>query len=264
MDSHSVRPARSVVLATWIAEVARGAAALTDAVRAVTGDDEPHRVVGGTPPGVGEPESDALAVLVAALTEGDVRTCALLPVPGDASGVPAAVNPSATEAGECVLVAVDDAAWALVPEVTWFGSHLEPGVEVTWACREVDPWHARAFGAVGSLADAERGLRTALVTATEALTHLDVARWREDAAEQIAALRGGELGWPLPPRLDQRRVRALSLATRLRAIVDLATADDGGAVNLWQADQRTAALAQVDRAARHATSAATLTQPGLD
>ena len=39
----------------------------------------------------------------------------------------------------------------------------------------------------------------------------------------------------------------------------LATADDGGAVNLWQADQRSTALREVDRAARRAMSAATAT-----
>ncbi len=47
-------------------------------------------------------------------------------------------------------------------------------------------------------------------------------------------------------------------AVRLRAIVDLATADDGGSVNLWQADQRSTALREVDRASRHAVGAATL------
>ena len=51
----------------------------------------------------------------------------------------------------------------------------------------------------------------------------------------------------------------LASAARLRAIVTLATADDGGAVNLWQADQRSTALREVDRAARRALSAATAT-----
>ncbi|WP_158068926.1 hypothetical protein [Cellulosimicrobium sp. CUA-896] len=50
----------------------------------------------------------------------------------------------------------------------------------------------------------------------------------------------------------------LEQAVRLRAIVELATVDDGGAVNLWQADQRSTALREVDRASRRAVGAATL------
>jgi len=59
--------------------------------------------------------------------------------------------------------------------------------------------------------------------------------------------------------LDPRRSRVLALAARLRAVVEVATADDGGAVNLWQADQRSAALRHIERAARRAVCAATIT-----
>jgi len=48
----------------------------------------------------------------------------------------------------------------------------------------------------------------------------------------------------------------LASAARLRAIVALATQDDGAAVNLWQADQRSTALREVDRMARRAMAAA--------
>ena len=66
----------------------------------------------------------------------------------------------------------------------------------------------------------------------------------------------------MPPELDGRRLRVLVSAARLRAIVELATADDGGAINLWQADQRSTALREVDRAARRAMSAATIRVDG--
>ncbi|KGM17117.1 hypothetical protein N867_10115, partial [Actinotalea fermentans ATCC 43279 = JCM 9966 = DSM 3133] len=66
----------------------------------------------------------------------------------------------------------------------------------------------------------------------------------------------------LPPGLEPRRARVLALAARLRVIVELASDDDGGAVNLWQADQRSAALRHVDHAARRAMCAATLVVPG--
>ena len=39
-------------------------------------------------------------------------------------------------------------------------------------------------------------------------------------------------------------------------VVALATEDQGGAVNLWQSDQRSTALRQVDHLARRAMSAA--------
>ena len=57
-------------------------------------------------------------------------------------------------------------------------------------------------------------------------------------------------------RLFEESLRVLSLAARLRAIVALVTADDGGAVNLWQADQRSTALREIDRSARRAMSLA--------
>lgn len=223
-------------------------------MRAVQGDDEPHALRGGVPGGAG----DSLRAFLSGVVPRVVDAAALLPAPGDVLGVPSPVSADAADAGECVLLYTDAGHLALVPEVTEFGSHLEPGHLVTWAVHEVGPWRTSVLGAVGSFEEAERNLRAALLVATEALTSLDVARWREDAADAIAGLRSGDLEpGSLPDGLDGRVARLLSQAVRLRAIVDLATADDGGAVNLWQADQRSAALRQVDRAARRALSAAT-------
>ena len=59
-------------------------------------------------------------------------------------------------------------------------------------------------------------------------------------------------------------MRVLASAARLRAIVALATQDDGAAVNLWQADQRSTALRDVDRMARRAMAAAASTADGLN
>ncbi|ANC30426.1 hypothetical protein [Isoptericola dokdonensis] len=241
---------RSVVLALWLQ--ATGASHGL-AVRSVTDDDEPHDVV-GLP---GSDDGATLAELVAAFSSGPREVCALLPAPGDPTGVPAAVGEAAVDAGECVLLATPDGAWAAVPRVTTFGSDLEPGHLVTWEVTPVPPWSTLVAGAVGSLAEAERELRTSLVTATEALDTLDVARWRDDAADAIETVRHSTTaGWPVPD-LEGRRARVLQLAWRLLAIVDLATADDGGAVNLWQVDQRSTALREVQRTARRALGAAT-------
>ncbi|MBD7981756.1 hypothetical protein [Oerskovia merdavium] len=266
MESHSALALpRTVVLALWSQALGPqggepvdpdgpGAALVRRAVAAVRLDDEPHTVEG-------DETASNLADLVARWTRSPFEVCAVLPAPGDPLGVPSVVSADATDAEECLLVQSPEGAWALVPEVTAFGSVYETGHLVTWHVATVPTWRTQVLAAVGTLADAERDLRVALLTATEALASLDVARWREDAAETIAALRSTTPpDWPLPAarsESDARRVRVLAQAARLRAIVDLATADDGGAVNLWQADQRSTALREVDRAARRAMSAAT-------
>lgn len=244
-----------MLLALWVRHVGAGSEPLHRAVHAIQGDDEPHTVEAAddlTLPG------DRLTDLFAAWASGPREVAALLPAPGDLAGVPASISAPAVEAGECVLVRTPEGTFAAIPEIEEFGSVLEPGHLVSWRVRRVPEWRTTLLGTIGSLADAERDLRRALVSATEALAALDIARWRPDAADAIAALRGdADPGWLVPPDLDGRRLRVLVSAARLRTIVDLATADDGGAVNLWQADQRSTALREVDRAARRAMCAAT-------
>jgi hypothetical protein len=253
-----------VLLALWLAEPGAGSGPVQRTLDAVQGEDEPHRVVVPASRLAGLADGTAtLADLVAAWASGPRTVAAVLPAPGDPAGAPAVVAGPAQEAGEAVLVTTADGDFAAVPVVTRFGSVYEPGHQVTWHVHAVPDWRTPLVGQVGTLAEAERELTVALTRATEALTTLDVARWRPDAAERIAALRSTpDARGVLPPGLDPRRVRVIGSALRLRAIVDLATADDGAAVNLWQADQRTTALRDVDRAARRALAAAT--HPGPD
>ena len=247
---------RSVLLALWLQRVGAGAEPLHRAVRAVQGDDEPHTVTDGDEALV--PGAENLPDLLAAWASGPREAAAVLPAPGDVAGVPATVSAAAVAAGECVLVQTPLGSFAAVPGVEAFGSVFEPGHLVTWAVCRVPDWRTGMLGTIGTLPESERDLRGALVSATEALASLDVARWRPDAAATIASLRSdADLGGQVPPGLDGRRLRVLVTAARLRAIVALAADDDGGAVNLWQADQRSSALREVDRAARRAMSAAT-------
>lgn len=247
---------RSVYLAAWLPHV-RGSVSVAElALLGVQGEDEPHTVRADDEPPAGLP-GDALGLLRAWGVPG-MSTAALIPAPGDGVGVPPEVSSAAVAAGECVLVETPAGHFAAVPEVTPFGSPVEPGYLVEWQVARVAPWTLGVLAAVGTLADAERDLRDALRTATEALDALDVARWRDDAVEALASLRAEPDVTSLPRELEPRRGRVLALAARLRRIVELATADDGGAVNLWQADQRSAALRHVDHAARRAMCAATL------
>jgi hypothetical protein len=235
---------RSVLLALWLqGGSGHGAAGV------VEGDDEPHDVVGGRYYDLGE--------LIEDLAEQHYDVAAVLPAPGD----PLVGPPDAPAAGECVLVHNNDEGWNLgiVPEIHRFGSRLEPGATVAWHAHEIEDWRAALLGVMGSLDDAERDLREGLLLATRALVDLDVARWRPDAAERIAAARDGSLPadrLPAEFKAWPQRVRVMTQAARLRAIVALAAEDEGGAVNLWQADQRSTALREVDRLARRAMTAA--------
>ncbi len=250
---------RSVLLALWLGSVGSGAGPVRRAVRAVEGDDEPHTVAGEDPP---VPAGAGLDELVATWSGGARRSAAVLPVPGDVAGLPPAVAGRAIDAGECVLVHQGNRSWAAVPEVVVFGSVLETGHLVTWHVSEVPEWHHVLPGVVGTLREAERTLRTALLQVTEELTALDVAPWGPEVPAALVALRSADPPWPVPDGLDARVRRVLTDAVRLRAVVDLATADDGGSVSLGQAGRRSGALRELDRAARAAVAAATAAAGG--
>ena len=258
---------RSARLAAWGTGVLAGTCGLQAAVAAVVRDDEPHvvRWDDDAPdlPGLPAARGDDLTTLLAGLAEvgrgrGPAQLLLALPVPGDPRGLPgpAAVNVAALDAGECVVaeVAGREGRWALVPQVSEFGSVWEPGALVTWSVLGAAPRRAPESS---SVADSERELRLALATATQALADLDVARWREDAADRIAAVRDGALTPDvLPPGASARAARVLQTAARVLAIVDLAVEDDGAAITGYEASSRAQALREVAGVARRAVVAA--------
>lgn len=245
---------RSALLAAWGGAALAGRVGVDAAVRAAQGVDEPHAVepVGDLALGECADVAGVITALRAARTTG-LRV--VLPAPGDALGLPgpADVNHEALEAGECVLT-VGGPPLALIPVVEEFGSAYETGYLVTW---RVHPTTASRVTDVGSLAEAERALREALMAATDALAGLDVARWRADAADRITGLRSGRGPTGLlPPDSPPRSARVLDLAWRVRGIVDLAREDDGGAVTGWEAGRRHEALRGLDDVGRRAVVAA--------
>jgi hypothetical protein len=263
---HVLELPRSARLAAWGTAVLAGDATIGDAVRAVSQDDEPHSVHLDVhlEPGARSPGID-LRQLFDHLAQVRVPGLRLvLPAPGDPLGLPGPpdFNALALEAGECVLTEPVTDGWAaeleshggLVPEVTVFGSQWEPGAMVSWSLHPVRPMRVTV---TAGLAEAERELRQALATATEALTRLDVARWRDDAADRVAAVRDGGLPRSaLPPSAPARSVQVLVTAARVRAIVELAAEDDGAAVTGYEAQQRAQTLRELAAVSRRAMAAA--------
>ncbi len=266
---------RSVRLAAWGVAVLRQEVEVDRAVRAVTGLDEPHGVATasgpepgppGTPGQGGEPGEVATTLpdLLAVWARTGISSLrVVLPVAGDLLGLPgpAAFNTRALEAGECVLadrtvdgVWVPQAHWGAVPEITEYGSVYERGYLVQWQLHRVPP---RPALTVATLAEADRELKQALMEATAELARLDVARWREDAADRVLAVRDGGLPrTALPPSAPPRSVEVLGRAARVRAIVELAAEDDGASVSAYEAQRRAQALRGLDGVARRAMVAA--------
>ncbi|WP_163542232.1 hypothetical protein [Occultella kanbiaonis] len=250
---------RSVLAALWVDALRDPGArtSVSDALAAIIGEDEPHTVDGG----------GSLAELL--LRAGGGQVVAALPSPGQPFALGGPAGELAMEVGEALVVSGSQlgppsgatGSFVAVPIVTEFGSALEPGAMVTWQV------FAGTAGppAVDSLGEARAGLAEALNVAIEALSRMDVARWREEAAEEISMLASSvvppALEIRLPPDQDPRRTDLLARAARLTAIVELARTDDGAAVNAWQADQRSAALRHVAAAARRALTAASASAP---
>ncbi len=132
-----------------------------------------------------------------------------------------AFNAAALEAGEAAVAV--GVPLGLVP--------VRVGAAVTWC---VHPADRRQLPDVG---EADRALRSALLETADALAALEVAKWRPEVADELMNLRHPT------PAVAPAGVpgRCLDLAGRgLQAmtIVDLALADDGGAVTAWEIEQR--------------------------
>lgn len=228
----------SVVLSWWGTAWLRGDAVPDLVLDAVIGDDATHAVAG-------LPGEDGTVTLLGALAAlrraGATGFGCALPAPGDPLGLggPAAFNAAALDAGEAVVVAGCDLG--LVP--------TRVGAAVVW---EASPAARRPLPDVG---EADRELRRALLESADALAALDVARWRPDVADELIDLRR-----PRPvaaaPGVPARCLDLAGRGLQALTIVDLALADDGGAVTAAEAEQRRAALQPLDRAGRRALVAA--------
>ena len=229
----------SARFALWFSAWAGGRASLDDARDAIVGDDAAHDVV-RVPGGSGsQPLILALGLLRSHRATG---AGIALPVPGDLLGLagPSAFNAEVVEVGEAVVL--EDADLGLVPH--------RVGAGVQWVCHQ-----AVSHRQLPDPSEADSALRQALSRTSGLLAELEVARWRPEVADELMALRStADLGFP--DVMAPRAVRMASLATRCRAIVELALDDDGGSITAAEADARRQALLPLDHASRRALVAA--------
>lgn len=232
--SHAHLPA-SARLALWLAAWSEGRASPDALVISVHGPDAAHHVT-GLPD---EPDAIPLVLALGVLRRlGTTGARLAMPVPGDPVGLggPPGFNAEALETGEAVIL--PGSGFGLVP--------MRAGAGVVWRALPANPGtHVQDFD------EAATGLRQALVTTTERLVALDVARWRPEIADTLMELHSRQPP-PVPPGYDSGRLETLVRAQLCLEIVALARETDGGAASLSEIESRRAALDPVDRAARHA------------
>jgi hypothetical protein len=238
-DHRSPLPA-AVRLAWWGTAWLRGHVVADHLIDAVLDQDAAHLVAfAGEDP---QPLVAGLGRLRAAGADG---LGAALPAEGDPVGLggPGAFNTAALDVGEAVVV-LDAAGFALrglVPH--------RVGAAVTWSVMDAE---RRQLPDVG---EADRSLRSALPEAADALAALGVARWRSEVADGLMNLRH-RLRLAPPPGVPPRCAELAARGLQALEIVDLAMADDGGALTALEAEARRAALLPLGRAARRALVAA--------
>jgi hypothetical protein len=247
---------RSALLAAWATACARGAVTVSDAVAAVTGHDEPHVVDAGDVPSL--ESGDGLAGVLSDLRRRRAGLRLVLPIPGDPRGLPGpgAFTDAALETGEAVrLQGTDPAGYGLVPLVTRQGSDMDGyAVLVVWRAFAAEP---AGPGPIGSRRAAEQDLHEALRDATAALNRLDVGRLGPAAAAQLAELRDPRRHAVRLPRSHPANGRSLwEQAARLALILDIASSDDGAAVDRAAMLERRELLRRLAAAARQAKVAA--------
>jgi hypothetical protein len=229
---HAALPA-SARLAWWGTAWLRGAIGPDELLDAVVAEDVTHVVVGDVP--------GLVPFLAAQRAFGAHGVAVSFPAPGDPVGMrgPADLTAAALEAGEAALVL--GSGTALVPAAV--------GRVVEWT-----PYAAARRPPV-DLGEADRALRSAVLSVADELAALDVAAWRPEIADELIDLRAREPLAP-PPGVPQRCVDLAGRALHLSRVLDLAATDDGAAVSSTEIARRREALRPLDHAVRLALTAA--------
>ncbi|NYJ01317.1 hypothetical protein HNR19_002015 [Nocardioides thalensis] len=222
-------------LAWWATAWLRGLVGPDDLLDAVLAGDVTHVVAGAEGP------TGLVPALAAARAGGADAVGAAFPVSGDPVALrgPREFTGAAIDAGEAVVLLGAGAGW--VPRAV--------GRAVEWDTYTVDRRPPPDLG------EADRGLRAAVLATANDLARLDVARWRPEVADALHDLRAGE---PVsaPPGVPTRCLDLAGRALHLGWVVDLALDDEGAAVSASEMSARRDALLPLERAVRHALTAA--------
>jgi hypothetical protein len=216
----------SARVAWWGTSWLRGHIVADELLDALLADSVSH-VVGGLGESAAEPMLTAFG--------------AAFPAEGDPVGLggPREFNTEALDVGEAVVAI--GAGVGLTPRAV--------GPTYEWQARPASP---RQLPDVG---ESDRSLRATVLGSARDLAALDVARWRPEVADQLLNLRH-LAPVQAPPGVPPRCVDLAARAMQALEIVDLALADDGGAVTSAEIAARRGALGPLERAGRRALVAA--------
>lgn len=245
-------PRRSCRFVAWVRAWRAGLVPYDDLADEIAGEED-HLAADVPGTWTDVPLREALRIL-ARHSPDEIRL--VLPVPGDPRGLPGPgpFTNAALLAGEAVVAR----GLGLVPDVRSHTSGSGVTFEtVLWRVYPLPDQAPPATWTDPTPAEAEEELTAALAEATEALTRLDIARWRPDLAGALAALRRPDATSELPPGYDPRARRLFARASLLDRVLALADhAAPGAAINGYEMQQREAALRPLTTACRRALVAA--------
>ncbi|MDT9592414.1 hypothetical protein RDV89_05010 [Nocardioides zeae] len=226
----------SLTLAWWGTSWLRGLSSPDDLLDALAQHGVRHVVAALDGPST--PLLEALGLLRAG---GATQLGAAFGAPGDPVGLggPAAFNAAALEAEEAVVAPDLGVGW--VPAGV--------GAAVEWTAHAA---HRRPLPDVG---EADRGLRSGVLVAADALARLDVARWNPDLADELMDLARAD-ALVAPPGVPARCVSLAARALRMLRLTELAGRDHGGALSAAETQARHDVLEQLARHARRGLTAA--------
>ncbi len=174
----------------------------------------------------------------------------VLPVPGDAAGLPGPMpfNTAAVAAGQAVMD--DEAGLGLVPDID--------DASTTWTIHSTTPQFRQAPPLRPE--EAAAAIREALQRATAELTHLDVGHDPVELSDRLRALETDLKSLSLPLSMTPQAIHTAHTAARVLGILAIAHDDDGATVTTGQAAQRAEVMADLAATARHALAAACSTR----
>ncbi len=174
----------------------------------------------------------------------------VLPVPGDAAGLPGpeSFNTAAVAVGQAMTD--DEAGFGLIPQVD--------ESMTAWAVYRTTPRFRQAPPLRSE--EASQAIRQAMQRATTELESLDACRDRKALGERLHQLETDLGQFALPRSMPPAAIHTARSAAQILGILAIASEDDGATVTAAQAAMRVEVMAELAATARHALAAAASTR----